>query len=325
MISLSKLLYFSLLLSFTNSLISMDRVLSAEQAKVDKGVEAAEKGDLETLKLFINSSNVNALSTSQRSPLSSALKFAFESKDESKYVPLLEYLFSQNTQIQNPIGHAILSPFGFAIAKACKENYIRPVELLLSKGAQAFSYCTPSNAFPAHAVNLCFAAKKEGMSGANAVLKLLQPQARNLTEAIECFCPEKVKQFANQTTLEALHKEGQNPLVSIYNFYEFGIEEAFPLFGILLSQGAHPHQELSEYPMPGFTFMLLATQHAVVTGDMKLIELCIAHGGHPEYKVSSDRHSAKELVEILSYTHDDTHVPQINALFNERERDLSTA
>lgn len=281
---------------FLQSLSLKNASSDPAQIKVEMGGLAAAQGDLESLKRFIDSSNVDA-AFKKKTVFYNALAFAFKSKDETQYGPIFEYLFSQNAEIQNPVRGTKISAFGFATAIATQENYMRPLEILLSKGAKPFISCTSDKTT---AIQLCHVAMEKHPEAAASILKLFRPHATTLLEAIQCFDKEKVQQLSSHETISALYKKGSDPLHANYKLYNYGILESFPVFKILLTQGATPNDELRGHPLPGYTFILLATQHALESGDMKLLELCLEHGGNPRYQSFPMAPSAIELVKVAS-------------------------
>lgn len=294
---------------------SLEKNLSVEQIKVDMGCLAAKNGDLESLKHFVDSSNVDSVNTQGLSVLQAALDFAFKSKEESQYTPLLEYLFAQDAEIQGPIKGTEISALGFATSIAWLENYIRPLEILLAKGGNPFIPCTRDKTT---SMSLCVAARhKQHLTGADSVLQLFRQHATTLAEAVACWDNAKVKQFANQTAIDALAKNGNNVLVQNYKLYDYGIEEALTSFEILLKQGAKPSEELKDHPLPGYTFMLLATQHALEKGDTKLIEACLNNGGNPKHQAFPMAPSAVDFIKTVSRKEPtNPHISKIRALFN---------
>lgn len=300
---------------FLQSLSLKNASSDPAQIKVEMGGLAAAQGDLESLKRFIDSSNVN-VAIKKKTVFYKALAFAFKSKDETQYGPIFEYLFSQNAEIQNPVRGTTLSAFGFATAIASQENYMRPLEILLSKGAKPFISCTSDKTT---AMKLCHVAMKGHPVAGNSILQLFRPHATTLLEAIECLDTEKVQQLSSPETIAALYKEGSDPLGENYKLYNFGIPESFPVFKILLTQGATPNTELRGHPLPGYTFMLLATQHALENGDMKLFELSLEHGGNPRYQAFPMAPSAIELIKIASHIEpSNPNVQKIRNLLNSR-------
>lgn len=288
-----------------------------EQIKIDMGTLAAIQGDLESLKHFIDASNVNKPSSQQRLVVEKALGFAFKSKDETKYGPVLNYLLSIKAEIQKPVTpNRRISPFELAATWACLENYTRPVEILLATGVNPFIPSTEHSG--SNAAKLCTVASKDNHQPAINVLKLFEPHVTNLSEALDCLSVEKVKQFANapvaQTTGTAkLH----HPLEKAYGLYKEGIVESFSLIETLFSQGMHPHDALPTHPLPGFTFMLLATMHALQTGDTKLIELCLEHKADPRYKAFPMASSAIEMVKSAARLEpNNIHLVKVRAFFN---------
>lgn len=281
-----------------------------EQIKVEMGAQAASHGDLESLRNFINSSNVNKLTNYKLRVFHHAILFAEKSRNEAQYQPIFDYLLSQGAEIQNQINGEKMPPVIFATSIGCFKGYARPIEILLEKGADPF--ISNKGACPAL---ICVVAKnqKENSLGALAILKLFQQRASTLYQAVQCLDIEKVKQFANADTIK---NSEECPLSLSFAHWEQGIHESLPVIEILLTQGANPNAQLKNQ-MPGMTFLMLSTRHALKTGDTRLIELCLKHKGNPKYKAFPMALSAIDLVKVAAQIEpNNSHIPKIRSILN---------
>lgn len=100
--------------------------VNPDQLKVEMGAEAAKRGDLDSLKHFIDSSNVNKLTHKKVRVFHYAIAFANETKDEKKYGPLFDYLFSIGAGFQKEVPGERQSPLIFASSIGCDKGYTAP-------------------------------------------------------------------------------------------------------------------------------------------------------------------------------------------------------
>lgn len=283
-----------------------------EQLKVLMGKEAARNGDLESLKHFIDSSNVNKVSE-KTTALDAALLFAFKNRDETKYFPILEYLLAQGASIQRPVPGTKVSAFGLATSIACLEDYTRPIEILLEKGARPFDSCTSDTT---NAAMLCIVSKLRRDKGADSVLRIFQQKASTLQEAIECLSLDKTDQFANPTSIKQMAQNSSGALEKIFVAWTEGIKESLPIASILLKKGAHPHDELKG-SLPGYTFLIAATTDALKRGETDLLELFLSANGNPRYKSFPMAPSAIEITKTVAVMEpENPHVAKVRALLN---------
>lgn len=288
--------------------------LNQDQLKVEMGAQAAKKGDLDSLKHFINSSNVNKLTLNKVRVFHNAIAFAMEIKDEKQYGPLFDYLFSLGAGFQKAVPGERQSPLIFASVIGCDREYTRPIEIFLEKGADIFeSY--PGN--PSAAITVAVGSEHEKCKkGAQRVLQLFRSRATNLHQAIQCLDVEKVKQFANTDAIKKLQNEGKCPLAHIIVYCFKGYKESFPLVEILLSNGANANEQLQD-ELPGMTYLVASTGHALKTGETDLMEICLKHGGNPKHQLFPMAPSAIEMVKVVSKVEpNNPHIAKVRALLN---------
>lgn len=288
------------------------KVPTSEALKVEMGADAAACGDLESLRHFIDSSNVNNLTDRKLRVFQYAITFADKCRDETKYVPIFEYLFSQNAEVQKDVPGEKMSPISFATSIACHTGYLRPVEILLDKKAKAFESTSEGGTCPA-SIAAVATTNKCDTPHASSVLKIFQNKASTLYQAVQCLDVTKVKEFANPDSI----KNSENcALVLSSEHWAHGIPQGLTILEILLSQGATPDQQLKG-EMPGITLLTHATRCALNTGNSKLLEVCLAKGGNPKYKAFPMAPSAIEMVKALSLIEPkNPHIPKVKALLN---------
>lgn len=285
-----------------------------DQIKVDMGTIAAQNGDLESLKHFIDSSNVNKLS-GKISALDAVILFAYKNKDETKYLPLFEYLFALGAIIQTPAKGTTVSPLGIATTYGCLVNYTRPIEILLERGGNPFTPCTKDTTT---AAQLCIFSKlRQDTPGADSVLQLFQKKATDLDQAIECLHIEKIAQLANPAAIKELEQKSKNSLARVYGMWAQGIKETLPVFSILFKNGIRPEDELPNVPLPGYTLLVAATKNALTKGDSSLLELCLSHKADPSYKAFPMAPSAIDITKVFaSMEPNNPNVAKVRALLN---------
>jgi hypothetical protein len=288
--------------------------VNQDQLKVEMGAEAAKRGDLDSLKHFIDSSNVNKLTHNKLRVFHNAIVFAMETKDEKQYGPLFDYLFSIGGGFQKKVPGEEQSPLIFASTIGCHKEYARPIEILLEKGADPFE-SQPGQT--SAAVIVAVGSKHEDCKrGALPVLQLFRSRANDLDQAIQCLDVEKVKQFANADTIKKLQNEHKCPVAHILPYCFRGYKDSFTLIDILLSSGVNPNEQLKG-EMPGITCLVASTMHALKKGKTDLIEICLKHGGNPKHKLFPMAPSAVEMVKAMRLLEaNNPHVPKVTALLN---------
>lgn len=288
--------------------------VNQDQLKVEMGAEAAKTGDLDSLKHFIDSSNVNTLTQKKLRVFHNAIAFAMETKDEKQYGPLFDYLFSIGAGFQKAVPGERQSPLIFASSIGCYEEYARPIEIFLEKGADPFE-SHPGQ--PSAAITVAVGSEhKDCKRGALPVLQLFRSRATNLHQAIQCLDVEKVRQFANADTIKKFQNDHKCPLAHILPYCFKGYKDSFTLIEILLSNGANPNEQLKD-ELPGVTCLVASTMHALKTGKTDLIEICLKHGGNPKQKLFPMAPSAIEMVKTIRHVEpNNPHTPKVRALLN---------
>lgn len=295
-----------LLETFVNLNISNTR----DQITVEMGAMAAAQGDIESLKNCINPKNVNQLTPDDITVFHHAIMFAYNCQDETKFIPIFDYLLSQNAEIEKKVVGGKSPPIIFATSLSCHKNYLRPLEFLLArKGINPFDSINKE----VSPVDIAVVAITNKSPGAQALLQFFQNHAANLYQAVQCLDIQKVKQFASPENITNCTK---SPLAKSFSHWVHGIPEGLTVIKILLSQGASAQQQIKD-EIPGITLLHLSTSHALKTGNTEAIEVCLENDGNPQYKPFPMAPSAIDLVKVLSHFEpNNPNIPKVRSVLN---------
>lgn len=256
---------------------------------------AASRSNLICLQHLINEEGIdpNSLDKNGTSLLQAALCDAFERKNPAASNPVLEFLTQKKAFINRCKPGQNISAIIFATSIAMREDYLPPLEFLLSKAANPFFKERKEKNSAAFNLTVARTVPPDQTKGLSKVAALFATKATTLAHALELCDLSLVKKFVTPKTVHEKDAAGRLPLEILVQIWDKKIPYCTEIADMLFANGANPYAIITEIGTPCSIF---ATCKTIKQEDIDLLKLFLKNGVNPDYRPFARSPSVLDMV-----------------------------